>query len=92
MMNSQMTSALPLLQLLAVAGMAAGTSEATVVTIAGDLGRTAHAPAPAVPAVFDTLTAWSPAVFDVHPLPTVSDHRPRVALSRATEISWRTVL
>ena len=71
MMNLQMTS-LQLQLLAGVAGMAAGTSEATVVTIAGDLGRTAHAPAPAVPAVFDTLTAWSPAVFDVHPLPTVS--------------------
>lgn len=56
-----------------LAGMA-GTSETTVVTIAGDLGGPTH-PGPLVPAIFDTLTAWSPAVFDVHPLPTVSGHR-----------------
>ena len=56
-----------------------------VVTIAADLRRPAppdaedgqRAPTVRVPAVFNTLTAWSPSVFDIEPLPNVSRGRGR---------------
>ena len=50
--------------ILLLTSAARGVSE--TLTIAGDLRDAAHV----VPAVFNTLTAWSPAAFD-HPPPTV---------------------